>query len=346
MMMIKLVTIFVAILIQVAWGEECINNGTKTNELHIYNCDGVSYKNLARDFQQAKITSFGAGSRNNVFPTIDQKMFQDMKNLIGVWLFGCKIEKIYENSFVNLKHLSILSLYGNKIKALHVNTFNKLGNLEELYLFENQIEELPAKLFERNLNLKKLYLHQNEIKELPAWLFGTLTELEELGLSDNHLEIFHGSTFQNNKNLKKLYLNSNKIRAVAEGTFDDLTNLTVLNLENTCINTAYGDNIAENTIDLTQVSSDLSACYNNYESYFRKLITRESQVSSDISTTPWLTIYAAIVTILLIISVFIIIKLNAKIRNFGHNRYEMDNRVSYHYYSRPDEFTKPDQELQ
>jgi hypothetical protein len=348
MMMIRLVTIFVTILIQVAGGEECTNNGTKAN-IHIYNCDGVSYQNLARDFQTEKITSFNAGSQNNVFPTIDNKIFQGMNNLEKLYLYECKIGKIDENAFADLKYLSILSLHKNRIKALHVNTFGKLGNLKELYLSENQIKELPAKLFERNLKLRKLYIRLNEIQELPAGLFGTLTELEELTTRNNKLEIIHGSTFQNNKKLRKLYLYSNKIRAVAPGTFKEFTELTVLNMNNnTCINILYGSNTSNKTIDLTQVSSDLSACYENYEAFFRELITRESEShkSSDVSTTPMLTIYAAIVTILLIIAIFVVIKLNAKIKNLGQNKFEMANRESYHYYSQADEITQPAKEMQ
>jgi Leucine-rich repeat (LRR) protein len=366
MMMIRLVTIFVAILIQVACGEACTNNGTKA-EIQIYNCDIVSYQNLARDFQTGKITSFGAGKRNNEFPTIVQKMFQNMTGLIEVWLYDCKIERIDENAFASLVFLSSLSLKGNKIKTLHVNTFRKLGNLKKLYLFENQIEELPAKLFERNLNLKTLHLDQNEIQELPAGLFGTLTELEELAINENKLEIVHGSTFRNNENLKKLYLRSNKIEAVEEETFDELKKLTLLNLKlNRYINTAYGSNDANNIIDLTQVSSDLSECYKNYNTHFnitkttttkKNLLDSDSSkkdsldcecktTSLDISTVPMLIIYAAIVTILFVIAIIVIIKLNAKIKNAERKRFEVAKRESFHYYSQADEIAQPAHEYE
>jgi hypothetical protein len=209
-----------------------------------------------------------------------------------------------------------------------------------LYLHHSQIKELPAKLFEKNINLETLYINQNEIQELPAGLFETLTELEELAINENNLEIVHGSTFRSNKKLRKLYLYSNDIRAVAEGTFDGLKKLTLLDLENnTIINTIYKSNEANKTIDLAQVSSDLSACYDNYEASFRTLseiaATREDLVCPTPSATP-ITIYASIVTILLIISIFVIIKSSSKDKKpIGQNNFAMEKR-STHYYSQAD----------
>jgi Leucine-rich repeat (LRR) protein len=170
-MMIRLVTIFVAILLQVIFGEACINNGTKADFIDIYNCNSVSYQNLLRNFQIEEITKFNAGSQNNKFPTIVQKMFQGMDDLEKIWLYDCKIENIDENAFDNLKVLSNLSLKGNKIKTLHVNTFGNLENLKELYLYENQLQELPAKIFEKNIKLDTLFLQQNEIKEFSSRAF-------------------------------------------------------------------------------------------------------------------------------------------------------------------------------
>jgi Leucine-rich repeat (LRR) protein len=291
-MMILLITIFVAILLQVAFGQKCVNN-RNIDYIVIFNCDAVSYQNLARDFQTEKITKFNAGSQNNEFPTIDQKMFRGMNNLDRLWLFDCKIEEIDENAFADLKYLSFLSLQENKIKTLHVNTFGYLGNLKNIYLYKNQIKELPAKLFERNLKLRILHMYRNKIKELPAGLFEILTDLEELAISDNQLKVIYGSTFRSNENLRRLWLQSNKIEAVAAGTFDGLTKVTLLDLENnTYINESYTSNEADDTIDLSQVSSDLSTCYANYEAYFRELITRESEshTSSDVSSTPMLMI--------------------------------------------------------
>jgi hypothetical protein len=218
--------------------------------------------------------------------------------------------------------------------------FGTLTQLEELAINENKLGILHRSTFRSNKNLKKLYLHQNEIQVLQAGLFGTLTDLEELAINDNKLKIIHGSTFRSNKNLKKLYLSSNKIRAVAGGAFDELKKLTLLNLENnTCINTAYGSNDANETIDLTQVSSDLSTCYDNYEASFRTLSelasTREDLVCPTPSATP-ITIYAAIVTILLIISIFVVIKSSSKDKNpIGQNNFAMEKR-STHYYSQAD----------
>jgi hypothetical protein len=365
MMMIRLVTIFVAILIQVALGEECINNGT-TTYIEIYNCNSVSYQSLNHNFQTGKIKKIGAGERNNEFPTIDNTFFKNMNDLIELWLHDCKIEKINENAFDNLKYLSSLGLKGNKIKTLHVNTFGNLGNLKKLYLYENQIKELPAKLFEKNSNLKILSLYRNEIQELPAGIFGTLKELEVLGLGENNLKIIHGSTFQNNKNLRKLWLYSNKIEAVEEETFDELKKLTLLNLNlNRNINEQYGSNDANKTIDLTQVSSDLSECYRSYNIYFnitkttttkKNLLDSDSSkkdsmdcecktTSLDILTTP-IIIYAAIATILLIIAIIVNIKLNAKIKNAERKRFEVAKRQSFHYYSQPDEIAQPDHEYE
>jgi Leucine-rich repeat (LRR) protein len=236
--------------------------------------------------------------------------------------------------------LSGLSLWGNKIKTLHVNNFGNLGNLKNLYLHYNQIEEIPAKLFEENIKLDTLRIDQNKIQELPTGLFETLTDLEELAINENNLEIIHGSTFRSNKNLRKLYLSSNNIRAVAAGAFDGLKKLVILNLENNeNIDQLYGSNEANDTIDLTQVSSDLSACYENYEASFRILseltTTREDLVCPTPSATP-ITIYASIVTILLIISIFFIIKSNSKDKNpIGHNNFAMEKR-STHYYSQAD----------
>ncbi len=298
MMMNLLITIFVAILIQVAFGEECINNGTKTTFIQIYNCNSVSYQKLARDFETEEITKFDASERNNEFPTIHNEMFRGINNLEALWLGDCKIEEIDENAFDNLQILIFLGLHKNRIKTLHVNTFSNLGNLKNIYLDENQLKELPAKLFESN------------------------------------------------KKLRKLYLSSNKIEAVEEGTFDGLTELTVLNLNNnTCINKLYGDNGSNKTICLAQVSYDLSTCYNNYEAYFKTSTLKKLLDLYSKTPTPIL-IYAAIVTILLIISIIINIKLNAKIKNVDQNRFEMENRVSYHYYSRPDEFTQPNKDQQ
>jgi hypothetical protein len=331
-MMIRLITIFVTILLQVVCGEECIKN-SNTTYIVIYNCNGVSYQNLAPDFQTEKITKFNASFRNNEFPTIDQKMFRNMTGLIELWLADCKIEKIDENAFANLKVLSALSLRGNKIKTLHVNTFGNLGNLEELYLLGNQMETLPAKLFERNLNLRFLDLQQNEIKELSAGLFGTLTGLVLLAINENQLKVIHGSTFLNNKKLRKLYLGFNKIEAVAPGTFDELTKLIALYLRNNiCIDTFYVDNTSNKTIDLTQVSSDLSACYANYSepvfeatTIFKDSLDCDRHTSS-VSATPMLTIYASTVTILVIIAIIIIIILIAKDKNVDQNSFEMERR--------------------
>ncbi len=315
-MMIRLITILMAILLQVAYGEACINNGTNADYIDIYNCNGVSYQNLARNIQTEKITKFAAGSQNNEFPKIDNEMFRGMINLDKLWLYDCKIENIDENTFADLKVLSLLSLQKNKIKTFRVNTFSNLENLKELFLYEN------------------------EIKELPAGFFEILTELEALAINDNKLEIIHGSTFRNNKKLKKLWVYSNNIRAVAAGTFVEVKKLTLLDLENnTCINKLYGSNGANDTIDLAQVSSDLSACYDNYEASFRTLselaATREDLVCPTPSATP-ITIYASIVTILLIISIFVVIKSSSKDKNpIGHNNFAMEKRSS-HYYSQAD----------
>jgi hypothetical protein len=335
-MMILLITIFVTILIQVAGGEKCINN-RNTTYIVIYNCNGVSYQNLAPDFQTEKITKFNASFRNNEFPKIDQKMFRNMTGLIELWLADCKIEKIDENAFANLKVLSALSLRVNQIKSLHVNTFSNLGNLKELYLLGNQIKELPAKLFEKNINLRFLDLQQNEITELPAGLFETLPGLVLLAINENQLKVIHGSTFLNNKKLRKLYLGFNKIEAVAPGTFDELTKLIGLYLRNNiCIDTFYVDNTSNKTIDLTQVSSDLSACYANYENNsepvfeattnFKDSLDCDRHTSSDVSATPMLTIYASTVTILVIIAIIIIIILIAKDKNVDQNSFEMERR--------------------
>jgi Leucine-rich repeat (LRR) protein len=188
--------------------------------------------------------------------------------------------------------------------------------------------------------LETLYINQNEIQELPAGLFETLTDLEELAINENELQIVHGSTFRSNKKLRKLYLYSNNIRAVAAGTFDGLNKLTLLDLENnTFINTIYKSNTANKTIDLTQVSSDLSTCYDNYESTFRTLselaATREDLDCPTPSATP-ITIYASIVTILLLISIFLVIKSSSKDKNpIGQNNFTMQGR-STHYYSQAD----------
>jgi Leucine-rich repeat (LRR) protein len=148
MMIIKLITIFVTILVQVAGGEKCTNIGT-TTFIDIYNCNSVSYQKLARDFKLEEITKLDAGSQNNEFPTINQKMLQGMNNLEKIWLEECKIEKIDENAFDNLKYLSGLSLWGNKIKTLHVNMFNNLENLKELYLNKNRWKNFPPNCLRR-----------------------------------------------------------------------------------------------------------------------------------------------------------------------------------------------------
>jgi hypothetical protein len=330
MMMIKLITIFAAILIHSASGEKCTNNGN-TTYFKIQDCDGDSYQSLARDFEMEDFVWFDAHAGNNEFPMIDDKMFRNMINLAVIFLDECKIEEIDENAFASLKVLILLSLWGNKIKSFHVNTFSNLGNLKGLFLSRNQIKELPAKLFKRNLNLGLLDLQQNEIKELPAGLFGTLTELELLGLNENQLEVLHGSTFQNNKKMTKLYLHFNKIEAVAAGTFDSLTKLTVLNLRsNTYINKLYVSNYSNKTIDLAQVSSDLSACYTNYEKYAESSTSKiplDRPSPSDSSPAP-LKIYAAIVIILLIIAIIVMAKwiLDKK----SSTTFTMERRTSSH----------------
>jgi hypothetical protein len=340
-MLIRLVTIFVTFLINSVSGGKCTNNGSTDNKIQIHNCDSVSYQNLARHFEMQKISKFSAGERNNEFPTISDKMHQSMINLIELWLDDCQIEEIDENAFANLKYLSSLSLQRNKLRALHVNTFSNLGNLRKLFLKENQFEELPAKLFEKNINLRKLYMPQNEIKKLPAGLFETLSELEELSIRNNHLEVLHGTTFEKNKNLIKLYLHYNQIEAVEEGTFDGLTKLTVLNLKlNRYINAIYGSNEAKNIIDLTKVFTDLRESNDKYNTYFKS----SSKTSPSDSQTPLITIliiYASIVTILLIIAIIVIVKSNGKNNTQSHSQktFEMEERVSYHYYSRPDEIT-------
>ncbi len=57
LMMILLITISVTILIQIAGGKACIDNGTTTTFIDIFNCNSVSYQNLLRNFQTEKIAN-------------------------------------------------------------------------------------------------------------------------------------------------------------------------------------------------------------------------------------------------------------------------------------------------
>jgi hypothetical protein len=132
---------------------------------------------------------------------------------------------------------------------------------------KNNIFTMIENTMFQNMNyLAELELGSCEIKSLDENAFMDLIRLEKLAIDHNKLEIIHRETFKQNKKLRELLLDSNNIHAVAEGTFDGLTKLVWVNLyENLCINKEYGYLGSHVSIALSQVSSDLNNCNDNYK---------------------------------------------------------------------------------
>lgn len=131
-------------------------------------------------------------------PVLTRSNMTLFSNLTNLYLGGCQIEHITEDTFVDMKRLQILDLSENQITLIRENTFRGL-QLNHLFLHSNKMIVLTASSFE-GLSTKGLHLHGCSLTSLPFNVFQPFQHsLTNLWLDDNfltHIDVRFQAVFQ------------------------------------------------------------------------------------------------------------------------------------------------------
>lgn len=122
-----------------------------------------------------------------ILPDGTDKIFNNLNNLVGLFLRGNKLTSLPKNIFNNLNKLQILDLGGNQLTTLPADIFSNLKNLTACMLDRNQLTSLPENIFNYLINLQGLGLEHNRLTALPENIFDNLKKLQELMLGGNQL---------------------------------------------------------------------------------------------------------------------------------------------------------------
>ena len=164
--------------------------------------------------------------------SITQGAFIHLQNISDCYLIVSwnNIKDIQERQFEELSKLRGLFLDNNKIVSLHRNAFIGLNSLVHLHLQQNEIVGLFPNLFQELANLEYLFIDGNNIKMIGQQDFRGLDKLEILDIGYNKIVKIHSRGFKGLKNLGWLYLDHNNITTIHPYVFQDLAQLSWLYL--------------------------------------------------------------------------------------------------------------------
>lgn len=124
-----------------------------------------------------------------------------------------KIESLGSKIFENLKQLTLLNLYGNRLKNIQSDCFVGLNRLILLDLGENQIESIDEATFSPLIKVEWMNLLKNKLVSLNEFQFRGLKQLQTLIIGSNKLSkvITYSKSFLNLTSLIALNLPSNDL---------------------------------------------------------------------------------------------------------------------------------------
>ena len=155
------------------------------NSTKIAHCSKKLLHSLPETFPEAMTEANFNFNRfsNTVLTKQNMSLFT---NLTNMYLGGCNIEHITEDTFVHMQRLQILDLSQNQLTVIQENTFRGL-NLHHLFLYSNKMIVLTASSLE-GLNTNGLHLHDCSLTSLPFNVFQPIqSSLTNLWLNDNYL---------------------------------------------------------------------------------------------------------------------------------------------------------------
>uniref|UniRef100_A0A6V7IMB8 LRRCT domain-containing protein n=1 Tax=Bracon brevicornis TaxID=1563983 RepID=A0A6V7IMB8_9HYME len=142
--------------------------------------------------------------------------FQDLPNLIALFLQFNHIRRLEPGCFDNLSELKVLRLEDNYILNIPKGVFNNLGRLEKLNLESNHIETIESGAFD-GLQLKVLNFHFNKFKTVPVGVFNNQS-IASLSLSDCEIKEIKPRSFDGLQ-ATTLDLSINSLRKIGREDF-------------------------------------------------------------------------------------------------------------------------------
>ena len=174
-------------------------------------------------------------SWNNI-RDIEERQFEELSELRGLFLDNNKIASLHRNAFIGLNSLLYLYLQQNEIVGLFLpNLFQVLTNLEDMYIDDNNINEIGQKDFQGLGKLVILDIGHNNIDRIDSLAFKDLNNLVFLYLDFNYITTIHSHLFQSLTKLHWLYINGNRISEINPLHFQHFTGLILLNLKRNSI---------------------------------------------------------------------------------------------------------------
>jgi Leucine-rich repeat (LRR) protein len=248
----------------------------------------LSYNNLAalpfgyiENVRFIHLESFDATF--NLIRLIKFNDFYQFNNLIYLYLYGNKIERIENDSFSTLISLKYLDMSMNHLVEIPDTLFKFTNRIEILKINSNYLKEIPRESLKYLTSVKYLYLNDNEFKKVSNFSFGYMLNLLELYLANNRIESIDTKAFFIDDRsfvgpglLEKLDLSHNLLETLNSSIFSYLTNLRYLIISNNLIkridfNSFYGINYLI-TLDLTMNQlSKIDFLQNKNFSYMRYL---------------------------------------------------------------------------
>jgi keratocan len=156
--------------------------------------------------KKAKVQTFVL-TYNHV-TTLDKGFFDNMPNLLTIYLFLNKLQTIDENIFKPLTKLKDLDLSQNQLKSLSFNFWRSLApTMTNLQLYSNQIAEIPNGSFDNIKNLTLLRLDNNKLISFVTTDLKLKSPFKHLNLENNQIKKFSAVGL---KNLNTLNLDRNQ----------------------------------------------------------------------------------------------------------------------------------------
>ena len=210
---------------------------------HIRDCYLIISLNYIGDIQERQFERLsklrGLFLDNNEIVTIRQNAFEGLDTLVFLYLYQNDIVNILPNLFQRLNELKLLDIGYNNIVKIHAHGFHGLTNVRWLFLDYNRISEIHQLQFQDLTKLLELHLNRNRIPEIHPLQFQNLNKLTELNLGHNRISKIHPFLFQNLTNLMYLYLHQNMISEIHPLQFQNLHILILLNLNRNMISEVH-----------------------------------------------------------------------------------------------------------
>ena len=141
--------------------------------------------------------------------------------------------------FEGLKHVEVLSIFGGKIKHLTAEPFKNLKKLKLLTLSYNEIETVNFTVEDNQdflLGVTSINLDGNKLKIIPKGSLQLPLNVQYLDISSNQLESLETDGIFPIEQLRSLRAEKNQIKKIEREFFNNVTNLKMNLKENRCWN--------------------------------------------------------------------------------------------------------------